>query len=71
MNFNTIGGRRFILAVLSGIVATILQWYGKMDPSGTAYAAVIIATVAAYITGDTVEKLKSDKPITKPNKSVS
>jgi hypothetical protein len=52
----TIGGRRFIMAMGAGITSTILQWFGKLDPAGNTYAMVVIATVAAYITGNTAQK---------------
>lgn len=50
------GGRRFLLAMGAGITTTVLQWFGKLDPAGSTYAMVVIATVAAYITGNTVQK---------------
>lgn len=53
------GGRRFLLAAGSGIVTTALQWYGKLDAAGSTYAMVVIGTVAAYITGNTAQKLKA------------
>ena len=55
----TSGGRRFLLSVGSGVATTILQWYGKLDSAGTTYAMVIIGTVAAYITGNTAQKVKT------------
>ena len=57
----TLGGRRFFMAMGAGVSATLLQWFGKMDPSGTAYATIVIATVAAYITGATHEAVKNGK----------
>lgn len=50
------GGRRFLMAIGAGVSTTVLQWAGKLDPAGSTYAMVIIATVAAYITGNTVQK---------------
>jgi len=60
------GGRRFILAAGAGIATTILQWFGKLDPAGSTYAITIIGTVAAYITGNTVQKnadVKKEDPL--------
>ena len=50
------GGRRFLLALGSGVATTALQWFGKLDPAGTAYGLTIAATVAAYITGNVSQK---------------
>lgn len=51
------------MAVGAGVMSTALQWFGKLDPSGMAYASVIAATVAAYITGNVIEsKNQNDKP---------
>lgn len=50
------GGRRFLLAIGAGVVCTILVWYGKI--SDQVFATVVVATVAAYIAGNTVQKVK-------------
>ena len=50
------GGRRFVLALGAGMATTVLHWHGKLDPAGTTYAAVIIGTVAAYISANTIQK---------------
>lgn len=55
MNMARLGGRRFILALGAGLMTTALQWFGKLDPAGMAYVAVIVGTVGAYITGNVLE----------------
>ena len=55
----TSGGRRFIMAMGAGISTTVLQWFGKLDPAGTTYAMVTIGCVAAFITGNTTQKIKN------------
>lgn len=55
----TSGGRRFLLALGSGVSTTLLQWFGKLDPAGSTYAMVVIGTVAAYITGNVTQKIKA------------
>ena len=32
MDLDTFGGRRFLLSVGSGVVTSLLQWFGKLDP---------------------------------------
>lgn len=59
MNFQSFGSRRFIMTMGCGIVTTALCWFGKID--GTIYAAVISATVAVYIAGNTTEKIKAQQ----------
>lgn len=59
MNLHKLGGRRFLLALLSGALATLLCWFGKID--GAVYAAVVIATVGAFIGGNVVEAMKAPK----------
>lgn len=55
MNFQTIGGRRFLLTFLTGAGATLLQWFGRLDPAGSTYALVVVGTVGAFITGNVLE----------------
>lgn len=58
MNLSTFGGRRFLITLGCGIATTILQFCGKLDPAGSTYALVVVATIGAYITGNTVQKVK-------------
>ena len=50
-----LGGRKFLLALGAGVMTTLLQWNGKLDPAGLAYVAVIGATVGAFIAGNVVQ----------------
>lgn len=61
MDFAKFGGRRFLLALGAGLATSLLQWFGKLDQGGTAYAATIACTVAAYITGNVIAA-KNDNP---------
>lgn len=58
-NIESYGGRRFLLTVGCGAVTAFLCWHGKI--SDGVYSAVIIATVAAYIAGNTGQKLMVGK----------
>jgi len=50
------GGNREAITIGCGLFTTILCYAGKID--GTVYAAVIIATVGAYIGGVTTQSIK-------------
>jgi hypothetical protein len=54
-----IGGRRYLLVLLTGAGTTALQWVGKLDPAGSTYALVIVGIVGAYITGNVAQKIKA------------
>ena len=58
MNLARFGGTKFLLALGAGIMTTILQWAGKIDPLGDNYMWVILGTVGAYITGNVAEAVK-------------
>lgn len=55
----TAGGRRFLVTVGAGVMTSLLQYLGKLDPAGSTYALVIIGTVGAYIAGNTTQKVKA------------
>ncbi len=47
MNFETFGGRTFLLTVGCGAVTSVMRWFDKLDNGS--WTAVIIASVCAYI----------------------
>jgi hypothetical protein len=53
----TLGGRRFMLTLGCGMVCTALVWHGKI--SDEIFRDITIATVAAYIVGNTYQKVKA------------
>jgi hypothetical protein len=52
-----IGGRRFLLTLGCGMACTLLVWEAKI--SDAIFRDIIIATVAAYIAGNVVQKVKA------------
>lgn len=46
-----------MLTVATQISTTALVWFGKV--TGEVFSVVIIATVGAYIAGNTTEKIKA------------
>jgi hypothetical protein len=57
MNLETIGGRRFLLVFCTSIANTILIWFTKIDPP--TYSLVTLGICGAYITGNTIQKIKT------------
>jgi xanthine/uracil permease len=57
MNFENMGGRRFVLSILTLLSTFVLTWFAKIDAA--TYSIVIVATVGALITGHTTENIKS------------
>lgn len=57
MNFEGWGGRRFLLTVMTQISVTALVWSGKI--SDDVFSVLVIATVGAYIAGNTTQKIKA------------
>lgn len=49
-----LGGRKFLVAMFSILSSSSLAWFGKIDPG--VYSVVMVATAAAYITGNVVQK---------------
>lgn len=56
MNFDRVGGRRYLLSWGALVIASILQWFGKLDLAGTAWGLAVGATVGAYIAGNVVQR---------------
>lgn len=49
-----VGGRRFLLSLGCGVACTVLVYLGKIDAA--TFQNVVIATVAAFIAGNTYQK---------------
>lgn len=57
MNLTSVGGRRWILALISGAGTFTLALLGKID--GNAYMLTTVGIVGAYIAGNTTQKVKA------------
>ena len=57
MNISTLGGRRFLMTMGCGMACTVLVWFAKID--GPIFRDIVIATVAVYIGGNTMQKIKA------------
>lgn len=57
MNLQSLGGRRFILTMLTGATVSLLVYFGKIDSA--TYFLVTISTVGAYITANVYESIKT------------
>lgn len=57
MDLEKVGGRRFLLVLLTSIANTVLIWFTKIDPP--TYSLVTLGVVGAYITGNTIQKIKT------------
>lgn len=54
MSLDRIGGRRWLLALISGAGTFLLCWAGKID--GNAYTLATLGIVGAYITGNVAQR---------------
>jgi uncharacterized membrane protein len=57
MDLETLGGRRFLLVFCTSIATTLLTWFTKID--GSTYSLVTLGICGAYITGNTIQKIKT------------
>ena len=55
---DTLGGRKFLLTVVAQVSCNVLVWWGKI--SDDVYSVVVLATVAAYITGNVVAHRRAE-----------
>lgn len=54
------GGRRFVMSLGAGVTSTVLVWFAKITPE--VYQWIVLGTVAAYITGNTTQKVLPNNP---------
>jgi hypothetical protein len=53
----SVGGRRFMLAVATLASINVLLWWQRM--TDVVYRDIIIAVVAVYVAGNTLQKIKA------------
>lgn len=53
MNFTKLGGRRFVLAIISIFTTALLTWFAKI--SSDTYSYIMITTITTLIAGHTIE----------------
>lgn len=51
-----VGGRKFILAFLSLVIGSLLQWFGKLDSGGSSYIFIVGLVIGAYTMGNVSQK---------------
>ena len=51
---NSVGGRKFIVVVLSVVLASILVWFAKISDS--TFGTVIVSVVLGYMGGNVAQK---------------
>lgn len=54
MNFDKLGGRRFILCVLAQVSMTALKWGGRIGDD--TFGLVILGTVGVYVAGNVSQR---------------
>ncbi len=54
MNLDSFGGRRFVLAILTLLLCSLMRAFGVLSDGG--YVTIIMGSVAAYIAAGTFEK---------------
>ncbi len=59
MNFDTLGGRRFLFAVGLSIGSSILLWFGKLTSSD--FASILNFNVIALVAGHSADKFAKGK----------
>lgn len=58
--FFDIGGRRFLLAVLTLASINVMLWWDKMGDA--IYRDILIAVIAVYVAGNTIQKIRAPDP---------